>query len=185
MNPQQSVAAVALKTELDRPERPMRLFDLVDQMNAIDAQLDETGGEITPDIERALDGLTGKMSEKVESICKLRQNWLRSAESCEAEADRMKARAKSFRGRADSIKAFLHAAFVRWDVHQLKVPAFTVWRQKNPVSIRWTKDVAALPEEYRRVTVEPDLKKAKAALEAGEQLPDGFEIVQGEHLRIL
>ncbi len=55
--------------------------------------------------------------------------------------------------------------------------------QKNSQpSIRWTG--AEIPEEFRRVTVELDGLKARDALKAAGELPDGFEVKYGTHLRI-
>jgi hypothetical protein len=154
-------------------------------LNAIDEQLDESGGELTPEIEAELEKLEGAFDHKVDAVCVLRRNALAYADACQVEVERLDARATMFRRKAESLRHFLHNAFIQTGKDKVKTAKFTVYRQSNPASVRWTKPLEDLPLEFRRVKVEPNIKLAGDLVKEGQPVPDGFEVVQGEHLRIV
>lgn len=182
MNANALAVSGELKRELERP--PVRLYEIVTALNAIEDLLEQNGGELSPDIEAALDALEGGFEAKVDNICTLRQNLLADAQMVQAEVDRLKARAESSRRKAASLLAYLHTQFTRAGRDKLKTPRFSTWVQANPVTVRWTRELTDLPEGFARITIEPNKEKAREVLRTGGTLPDGFEVVQGTHLRI-
>lgn len=183
MNPKAQAAAIALKQELDSEPRVFRLYDLTDALIAIDEHLHENGGELTPEAEALLEDMQGRFDAKVDAVCTLRQNYLRAAESLEAEEDRLKKRRIAAERAAESLRKYLHNNLVRLGEDRVKTDRWTVYVQANPESVVWTKDVTELPEGFARVRIEPDLQKAKAARALGN-LPDGFIVQHSTHLRI-
>lgn len=163
----------------------LSLYDLADAQVSIDDLLDESGGELTPEIEERLEAIRGQFNDKVDRICELRQNRIRAAEACEAEAKRLSKRAEAAKRGADSLKTYLMSGLIRAGMAKLKTAKWTVWIQKSPASIRWTKALEELPIGFRRITVAADIEQAQALRKEGKALPDGFVVEQGEHIRIL
>ena len=172
----------AMSGKYDQPA--FRLYDLVAALNDVDALLDESEGELTPEIEAKLEALTDTFEQKVDNICRLRQGRMASAEMCDVEIKRLQARKKAHEKSADSLRLFLYGAMKRLAKDKIKTPLYTVWVQQNPPSIKWTRETEELPDEFRRVKVEPDIAKAQEKLKAHEWLPDGFQITTGESVRI-
>lgn len=167
------------------PDPPsLRLYEIITALEEIDNDLTENGGELTPEIEERLESLGGSLDGKVDSICRLRQNRLASADACKAERERLQKREDAYRRGAESLRCFLMGAFVRLGKDKIKTPSFTVYLQNNPIAIRWTRDVSDLPEQYKRVTIAPNIEAMKDAYKHGEGLPEGAVVVQGQHLRI-
>lgn len=168
-------AAEQLKESLSgKHDQPaLRLYDIVNELNEIDALLDESEGDLTEEIQARLDKLTHDFDKKVDSVCRLRTNRIASADACDVEIARLQKRKKAHQRSADSLRLFLLGAMTRLGKEKVKTAAFTVYMQKA-TSIRWTKDVADLPEQYRRVTIEPNKTAAKEVLELTGRLPEGF-----------
>lgn len=164
--------------------KPLRLYELAESLSWIDQQLEESDGELTPDIETALEALQGAFSAKVDAVCLLRQNAIAEADVCAQESLRLTKRAESSMRKANSLKQFLFGAFKRAGVTKLKTARWTVYIQASPPSIRWTRRIDELPPDYRRVKVEVNTERAHEVRRAGKQLPDGFVVEQSEHLRI-
>lgn len=169
----------------DREATHLRLFDIVEELEAIADELYESGGVITPEMEARLDALEGALPEKIDRICSVIQNNARAAEAAKAEADRLAALAKSRENTARGLKTYLLNALQKRGTHKVMCDRFTVRIQKNGrPSIQWTKDVAEIPEPFRRVRVELDGDAAYGEWRSTKQLPEGFAVELGSHLRI-
>lgn len=163
----------------------LALYAIVDELAELDALLAESGGELTEDTEALLDRLEGDLSSKIERICQYRQNALRTAEAYKAEADRCAARARTLGRTADSLRDYLHAQLCRAGRDKLEAGVFRLRVQRNSQpSVHVTVDPAALPEQFRRVTIAADLRALLDASKRGEPLPAGVLIETSTHLRI-
>jgi hypothetical protein len=176
---------MATTTEIKaRPVAALKLWEISDGLRSIDDRLEETGGELTPELAADLDALELALESKAEGIAAIVSERRALAESVRAQARRLSDRAAAIERGADRLHAYLLQAMQAAARREIKTPAFTLRLAKNPASYQWLGETEDIPEEFRRVVVSFDASKAKAAHKAGEPLPELVAINQGEHLRI-
>ena len=170
----------------------LTLYELTDEWIAISEALEESGGELTPEIEAALEAIQGEFAAKAEGIVRLIQAETNQAKQraglaapFREEADRLQALATVNENKARSLKRYLQEQMQRLKMQRIETAWFKAWIQKNGrPSIEWTRDVRELPDIYRRETIEPDGTRIYEAWKAGTELPEGFRIDHGTHVRI-
>lgn len=163
----------------------LRLYDIVDQLAEIEAQLEENGGELTPEIETRLDSLEADFEAKVERICGWRANLVATAKAYQEEADRLAARAKTLARTADGLRRYLQVQLERAGRTKLEAGTWRLAIQPNSQpSVIVTVEPDRLPECFRRVTVDVDRRSLLDAVKAGGNLPAGVVVTRGHHLRI-
>lgn len=163
----------------------MKLYEIPAALRIIEAQIAEADGELTPELEAALDGLDLEFARKAEYIALMVREALGAAEAPKAEAERLTARAKAHVNRAERLKTYLHRCME--DMGQTKMigELTTVAIQKNGTpSVIVEIDAGQLPEQYRKVTVTADTLGLRWAYRNGDQLPEGVRVEVGTHLRI-
>lgn len=162
----------------------MRLHELPAAQRHIDAMLEESGGEITPEIEHALALLDEEIGHKVDWVDAVVRERTIEAAGFKAEADRLLAHKKAEERACASLEGYLKAAMEAMGITEAKgrLSKATIHKAGKP-RIAWTKDADQLPEGYRRVKVEPDLEAAHEAYE-NDMLPDGFSVSYTTSLRI-
>lgn len=164
----------------------MPLYAIADDLIDIQELLFEAGGELTPEIESKLDALTGQFDDKAERICHVIQSELRAGEAAKAEARRLDALAHARSQAAANLKRYLMREMVRADRRKIDLPTFRVRIQANGgrPRIEWTRGLATLPTEYRRVEIMLNSEAAYDHWKTTGSLPEGFVVERGEHLRI-
>jgi Siphovirus Gp157 len=162
-----------------------KLYEIAGELVAINELLDETGGELTPEVEARLDLLTGDFDFKAERICQLIDVTAGLATSAGEVEKRARALRQARENKVAGLKRYLQQQMERAGRPKIHLPSFLVWTQWNGrPTIRWTQGTATLPPEYRRVTIEPDYDRAYNEWRAKVPLPEGFEVELGLHLRI-
>lgn len=204
----------------------LKLYQIPAAFEQLQNLIDEAvaDGEITEDdskeIARQFDVLEGTLHERVEYLCRIIKMRERTAEAREAQAAiiaeesrRLKKLATTDANIAERFKAYIFGTLTKMNLPKVETENFKVRIQNNSSpSIKPLCHVDFLPEEYRRVTTEPDLEAARATLKRGEQLPtqacptcgdpkiaggdsscgqckgrgvvELFEVTRGKHLRI-
>lgn len=161
----------------------MRLYELPAEVRRIDDLLTESEGEITPEIEAALAAMEIEKADKVDAIGALIAEAKRESDAVSAEATRLAERSGRLCRRAENLKAYLHRNMDAMGETKIKGRLFTASVCKNSApSIRWSGE-GEIPRAFRRTRVELDGTEALAAYKAGD-LPDGFTVNYGTHLRI-
>lgn len=157
----------------------MTLYDINKELeNAFEELVDPETGEIL-DGAYVLDALTMERNEKIENIALMIKNLRSDAEAINAEAKRLKARAKACENRSEWLKNYL-AEHLQGE--EFKSPRAAIsWRRSESVRVN---DLWKLPEQYIRIAdPEPDKKALKKALKSGEAI-EGAELVQSMNLQI-
>lgn len=192
----------------------MHLYEISDELQAIGFELVENGGELTPELEEAWEALEGAFEAKVERTIHVYRQLAAQAEAARAEADRLRSLASSREKAADRLKDYLLLQMQRVGVEKLDLDTAKVWRQPNGrPSITYEGDLESVPPAFRavkvrstkvtgadvdallavleampaladRVEVEADTQAAYEAWKADAELPEGFRVERGEHLRI-
>lgn len=157
------------------------LFQINNEYLTLAAELEETGGELTPEMEAALTIHEEELSTKAE-------NYLHVMRKLKAECDMAKAyeeQAKEFRKRKEKVisrmeDSLLNAANL-YGKFEAGIATVST-RESESVVIT---DQSQLPVEYltRKVVETPDKLQIKALLKRGEEVP-GAELVTNQNLQI-
>ncbi len=162
----------------------VRLYELSNDYEDLLDELEETGGELTPEMESRLESLEEALPAKVENCCMVIRTLETEAVAITAELDRLKRAVAVRENGVKRLRDYLKGNLERMETPKVKTPLFSVSVQKSPPSIRWLGPVEELPERFKRVRVELDAKAALAEFKDGGQLCAGFEVERGTHLRI-
>lgn len=186
----------------------MALYEITSELSQVTDLLVESGGELTPEIEEALDALEGALEEKVERTVHVIRTLEGQAEAARVEADRLKDLQRTRSKAADRLKDYLQAQLRMANVKKIEADTCVVRRQRNGrPSISYVGKMEELPEAFRavrirggklagldpeelppevqeRASVEADTSAAYEEWKAGAELPEGFRVERGEHLRI-
>ena len=162
----------------------LRLYELPLAFRALEEEIDSRDGELDDDLEARLDELELTLEEKADAIAALVREAEAESIAVKVEIDRLAVRRQSAERRASRLKAYLHDTLVTLGRDKVQGSRFKLRVQRNSQpTIRWTRELDELPEPLKRITVSLDGHAAHEACKAG-QLPDGFEVTQGTHLRI-
>jgi hypothetical protein len=154
----------------------LRLYELPYAFRQFDRDLEEAGGELSPDMLARLDALEAAPPRKVDAICALISEHNAAADAFEAESRRLSERARAQRSAADRLKSYLLANLIALGRDKVKGERFVASvREAAMPKIAWPGSLNDAPAEFLRVetSVHLNYDRAVAAYKAGT-LPDGF-----------
>jgi len=165
--------------------KTLKLWELSEELDRIGEEIAEAGGELTPEIEEKLDALEGAFEEKAENIALMVRNLEATSSAVKEEEKRIRTYRRSLERQASGLKDYLLFFLRRQGVERVEGTRARIRRQANSrPSIRWLGDPESAPEAFRRVRVDVDTQAAYEELKSGGELPEGFEVERGEHVRI-
>ena len=151
-----------------------RLFDLSDEILALEAQLDDE--ELDDDRRQQLIDAwleaQGDAEQKLDNYAAWIESLETSAEQRTYQAERMLRLAQADKHRAKRGKERLQLYFERHGLKKFKTPRFTIGHQANggkaPLIVppTWEEDPTLAPENFRKVSYSLDKEAIRAALEA-------------------
>lgn len=162
------------------------LFEIGANYKALEKLLDS---EEIPDevIRDTVEAIEGELEEKAYNVAKMVLHLKSQAESIQAAADKMAARAARVQKRSESLKAYLLFVMQSVNKDRFENAEMVIRRQNNPESVMVVNE-SAIPGKFWRTPPPPpkviDKQMLKEALKNGEEI-DGAFIEQGEHLRIV
>jgi len=154
----------------------MRLFQITDDLAALDDLLAEVGGDITdPSVAATVEAWMAELDQnlagKVDNYAALITEIRHRSETRQAEAERLATRARIDREAADWLAERLRQALDDRGTKKIETERYAVSvvgnGGKQPLVL--TGDVPA-DWQRTRTTVEPDRERIRASLEAGEAL---------------
>ena len=163
------------------------LYALADALRLIGDELESNGGELTPELEAALNATEGAFEMKVEACIALAAEKERDAEGAQSEGKRLESLSKSRFGAAERLRQYVKAQMEAAGRLKVETPLFKVAVQSaSRPSIRWTWDMEALPEAFVKVIPATSKLDSDAALKAYKEghLPEGFEVSTSTFLRV-
>lgn len=178
------------------------LYAISDNLLALDALLDETDGEVTPEIEAWMAEYGDELAGKVDGLVSYLRDRQARGEAMKAEAAVLTAKARTEARKVDSLKGYVQGQMGRLGVREMAGTIWSVALQKNggkPV-LTLLADPALFPDDLVTVvttrTVNKDAVRARLAVGGVQTLAvwvDGQEPTQvplarlepvGESLRI-
>lgn len=170
------------------------LYDAVAALGITEEWLEESGGELTPELEALLDNATMTFKEKVERVALKVRGLESEAQAISDEVARLKARAMARENAAKSLKSYLQRCLEQAGETKVTGLLCTVAIQLNPPSLQVpeTSDLRELYQagapgievvpESLRVNKRDVLDKVK---QYGEHiLPADWSVIRTPSLRI-
>jgi len=162
------------------------LYALADEYEALGQRLLEAEGELTPELSEAWDKLSEAIDQKVENTGLYIKNLLATAKAETQEAEMFSRRAKTKERAAKALKDYLKLNMERVGrdrIETLRVKARI--QQNSRPSIRWIRKVEDIPAPFKRIEISLDSTVAYQWWKSDEvDLPEGFQVERGTHLRL-
>ena len=161
------------------------LYELVTQHRQLQ-QLAEDGDVDPQALIDTLEGLTGEIELKAQSVAAVIRNLEAEAEAVTAAAKAMTARAKRVQERAEGIRTYLLTNMQATGITRISCPWFVISLRKNPPRVD-VSDEASIPDKFRVWPEVPapmlDRRALLEALKAGDDVP-GAALGQSERVEI-
>lgn len=168
------------------------IYEISEDMAALDALLAETGGEITPEAEAAFAAfeaeLAANLHSKTDAYCALIAEIDARAAARKAEAKRLADRAKTDERAADALRERLRFVWETRKLGKVETDRFTVSLAKNggkaPLDIRCGVEDLPAWAVKRETVVTVDKDAIRARLDAGEPLDFASLMERGTRINI-
>jgi len=162
----------------------VNLYELTEEAKELRYLLEESGGELTPEIEAALNIHDATAADKLAGYGAIRAAWLAEVEGIKAEEARLAYRRKGLRKGVAKLEARAHEYLTASDKTEIKAGTF-VFKTAKCAPALGDIDEAKVPGEYWVVPDAPPRIDRKALLEAAKANPiPGVEVVQRTRLVI-
>ena len=168
------------------------IYEISEDMAALDALLAETGGEITPEAEAAFNAfeaeLAANLHAKTDAYCALIAEIDARAAARKAEAKRLADRAKTDERTADALRERLRFVWETRRLGKVETDRFTVSLARNggkaPLDIRCGVDELPAWAITRETVVTVDKDAIRSRLDAGESLDFASLMERGTRINI-
>ncbi|HLD91266.1 MAG TPA: siphovirus Gp157 family protein [Patescibacteria group bacterium] len=164
----------------------MKLYEIATEYREIQAALEESGGELTPEIEARLTGNQETLAQKMESIAKLDAEWQAECRSCLEESERIGKLHDARMGAIESLRAYALRCLQSAGIKKVETPLFVISRQANPARVV-VDDEDAIPAKFwiEKITSSISKDAIKDSIKAHPESPiPGVHLETRESLRI-
>lgn len=166
----------------------MKLYESVAALAIVTEWLEESGGELTPEITELLDAAEGDFEAKVERVALYIKTLDAEAAAIKAEEQRLAARRKARENGADRIRTYLENWMTAAGKESVKTPLVTAAIQNNPPSVVCELDDEALVElaenGFSYVTAKTVVSLDKKAILADAKQVDGYQAALPTGIRV-
>ncbi len=164
----------------------MKLYSIDAELAALVATADESG-ELNDDLARAIEACAIDRTAKLASLASIIRESELEAVAVQAELDRLEAKHKSLKGRAEYFKnCVVYPSMKAAGETKAKAGMFNFSIQNNgglaPMAVHV--EAEKLPAWAQSVKIEMNKAEIRKRLEAGEVLDFAELLERGEHLRI-
>lgn len=151
------------------------LYHIQEDYLRLAATLEDNGGEITEDIEDALQVNKEELEVKGVNYALVIRQMAGEADIIKAEIDRLTKLKKSKEAAADRLKNTIKSAMELYGIHSIKGDLVNITLRNNAASVVIDNE-GDIPAEYvtEKVTTAPDKKAIKAAIDSGVEVPGAY-----------
>lgn len=142
------------------------LYNITEDQRLINAMLEETGGELTPEIEEAMMITEENFISKAEAYGATISEYDAQAEACAQEIKRLQAFKKTCENVSKRMKERISDAMMTFDKDKVTAGTFRFSFRKSTAVVVENEEL--LPEEYFRTERTICRKELMDALKAGE-----------------
>lgn len=149
--------------------------------NTLMETADTETGEIDTDISQQLDNMLMEVNEKAVTIGSVYRAMTTEADDIDKEIKRLQAIKKRIDTQADNLKEYLSTNLQKLGIESVKGMYANISFRNSERCV--VDEIKAIPEEYLRVEVKPDLTTIKKAIKSGEEI-DGAHIETVKNIQI-
>lgn len=149
------------------------LYQIAKEQEYINFMLEESGGELTPEIEEALAINMDNMVEKSGNYCATIAKYSAMGAAIKAEVQRLQAYAKTCARIEETLKARMLDAMQTFGIDKMEVGTYRIGTRKSTAVV--IDDEAAIPSQFIKVSTTIDKAGIKAAIKDGGAV-DGAHI---------
>jgi hypothetical protein len=171
----------------------MKLYEIPLEANAIEEQLFDQVGELTPDLELRIKDFLSQGKDKIESAAVVVGSLEEDASICQAEAKRLIERAARLNAAGDRLRGMMLCAVDLGFGGKVKTAKFTIWGQTSGAVTQF--NLKSGVDIYQLMASHPELVKAqdpelnktalKETLKAGTPLPEEIAVTNLQGTRFL
>lgn len=161
----------------------MRLYDLSQQYaDMLDMLEDDADNEV---LQTMLDGLEGKIEEKIENTVKVMKSLEFNAKCIDAEIKRLTSRKSALTNNISYLKTNVEQSMLKLGIDNVRGNIYTVSMQSNNPKLQIT-DESKIPELFYNTKIERTLDRVKLLDEIKNNgfTTAGVNIVQEKSLRV-
>lgn len=149
----------------------MKLYEIADEILALEAIIDEAGDHADESLHAALDALGMDAQSKVDNLHKWVRELTATADAFKSESDRLKALAQSKYNKADSIKRYIFAMVqILGGKVETTIGPVRIQANGGKQTLILPDDIGAVPPEYIIQEPKVDKDKLRADIEAAQAL---------------
>ena len=157
------------------------LYNITEDQRLINAMLEETGGELTPEIEEAMLITEENFISKAEAYGATISEYDAQAEACTQEIKRLQAFKKTCENVSKRMKERISDAMMTFDKDKVTAGTFRfTFRKSTSVAID---DESLIPEQYFKVERTLSKKELSDALKSGAMIA-GARLEQKQTLQM-
>jgi predicted transcriptional regulator len=157
------------------------LYELTEEARELQDMIEEYPPETFSD---TIESLQLMIEDKADSYAAVNQNITNEIAALKAEEERLSARRKSLESNQKRLKDAIKNAMEILGQNKIKTEKFTFSVSKNGGSQPIEVDAELLPDNYKKVIVEPDKELIRKAIESGIDIPGVKVLERGTHLTI-
>lgn len=157
------------------------IFSISAEQLRINEMLEESGGELTPEIEEALLINEGNFLVKAEGYIETIAKYKAMAEACAERIKQLQAYKKTCENIENRLKESLTYGMTIMERDKMEIGLHRI-SFRNTTSVDITNE-ASIPNEYILVETKVDKRKVGDALKSGEAIP-GAQLVTNKSIQI-
>lgn len=157
------------------------LYQITEEQKRINYLLEESGGEITPEIEELMTITEANLVAKGEGYAKAIFHYKRVEEAIKAEEERLSKIKKTCQNIQANLKERIANAMLIFEKESLEYDTFKIsFRKSTSIEID---ESASIPNDYIKVKTEIDKRGLTEAIKSGKQI-DGVRLRENKNIQI-
>lgn len=144
------------------------LYQITREQEYLNFMLEESGGELTPEIEEALALNMDNMAEKSGNYCATIAKYSAMGAAIKAEVQRLQAYAKTCARIEETLKARMLDAMQTFGIDKMEVGTYRLGTRKSTAVV--IDNEAEVPSQFIKVTTSVDKTAIKAAIKEGQEV---------------
>ncbi len=161
-------------------------YNLSVEMRGLMAHLEETGGELSPDLEAHLEALGSDLSGRLAEMALACRELNRTAEVLRGEEYRLRDRRMAKQKAETRLRELISDHMKETGENRVRTDLVTVSLVEGGESIYWDGKEENIPEPYRMALVEyvVDRELVLRHRAEGAELPEGMRVHRSRYIRI-